>query len=576
MKKSQSQIFKDLKKKDNSWRDPPKKEGDFSRLSRGYTEEKGNITILGLTACNLSYLPESIGELINLKKLYLNKSRLKTLPKSIGNLTLLEILDLEQNEIYILPEEIGLCENLKEIYLQKSSLTALPESFGNLRLIEKAIFRDNKLKNLPKSFKNLQNLQELDLNSCPLETFPEEILELKSLKILKLVNTKLKVIPEAIEKLTELETLILSNNQIKELPDSICNLKKLTLLDLGNNKNLTKLPDSIGNLESLKSLTLTNNKLSSFPDSFTELQELGGLSIENNFFVEFPKEITKITNLSLIRLGQNQLSSLPESFCNLTKLNFISLSDNNWKDEWKDIVNLDVAGIMNLCRKLNGITIFISHAWNDQSIYKIIDLKDYLENNIIEQKVTFNLNIINDVIICEEDVVEDIRKFMTENVPKSQLLIFIATENSLTSEACMYELFLAKKFGIDILPVKGSSISWEDLSKIDLSKYNWGFLDLSNPTNKFEYDCENFEDICQKLSSFIKLNENSIKKTVDLSEELNKIQKSFLDLFISTKFVNTLKSKYQDYYQIFEEQNQRNISNFEFILKIARILNYEL
>ena len=152
-------------------------------------------------------------------------------------------------------------------------------------------------------------------------------------------------------------------------------------------------------------------------------------------------------------MKQNKLTNLPESFSQLRNLKKLSLEENLWAGEWAGIVNQDIPTILKLCRRLHGMKIFISHAWIDQEMYKITELDEFLEKEckIIEKDL--EMNIIHDVYICETDVLDDIWDFMTENVPKCHLLLFIATQNSIASEACRYELFLANNYDVQILPI---------------------------------------------------------------------------------------------------------------------------
>ena len=131
--------------------------------------------------------------------------------------------------------------------------------------------------------------------------------------------------------------------------------------------------------------------------------------------------------------------------------------------EWAKLEKCDISTVRKLCRKLHGIVVFISHAWDDQEQYRIVELKRYLENEINVQEQDISLDIVHEVYICEDDVVEDIQKFMSENIPKSQLLVFVGTKNSIKSNACRYELYLARKFNVKIIPIKGVDIQWTDL-----------------------------------------------------------------------------------------------------------------
>lgn len=73
--------------------------------------------------CELSELPECIGDLYNLEELYIsNQYKLKSLPRSIGKLKNLKKLIMFNIDIS-LPEEITNLTNLDEIYLPVSNLS---------------------------------------------------------------------------------------------------------------------------------------------------------------------------------------------------------------------------------------------------------------------------------------------------------------------------------------------------------------------------------------------------------------------------------------------------------------------
>lgn len=54
---------------------------------------------MGLSKCQLESLPDWIGELSNLKTIFLNDNKLTDLPASIANLSKLENLDLSENPL---------------------------------------------------------------------------------------------------------------------------------------------------------------------------------------------------------------------------------------------------------------------------------------------------------------------------------------------------------------------------------------------------------------------------------------------------------------------------------------------
>jgi leucine-rich repeat protein SHOC2 len=112
---------------------------------------------LDLNGCQLTILPESIGDLINLRWLHLDRNQLTTIPDSIGNLTNLRWLALSNNQLTILPESIGNLTNLGWLYLNQNQLSALPISTRNFVNLTNITLSDNPLSDLS-VLQNLPNL----------------------------------------------------------------------------------------------------------------------------------------------------------------------------------------------------------------------------------------------------------------------------------------------------------------------------------------------------------------------------------------------------------------------------------
>src|ERR1700730_15739179 len=140
---------------------------------------------------------------------------LASLPDTIGQLTKLERLYLAQNQLTSLPESIGQLTQLQELYVDGNQLTSLPESIGQLTQLRRLSLSKNRLINLPQGISQLTHLRSLDLSS-----------------------NQLTELPDSIGQFTRLELLDLSNNLLEELPTSMAGLKSLIALQLYGNDHL--------------------------------------------------------------------------------------------------------------------------------------------------------------------------------------------------------------------------------------------------------------------------------------------------------------------------------------------------
>ncbi len=232
----------------------------YSKLAE-LPDSIGNLTSLTklfILGNQLTTLPESIGNLESLIYLNLRSNRLRKLPESIGNLKSLTSLAINNihdtfpdlNQLITLPESIGNLTSLESLEIQQNQLKFLPESIGDIKSLKSINFNDNLLKNLPESIGNLSSLRSFWLNNNRLETLPESIGNLKSLQVLYLNNNLISILPESIEKLTSLEVLLLASNKIEKIPETIGNLKSLRMCEVDDNL-LKNIPKSVLELKSL-------------------------------------------------------------------------------------------------------------------------------------------------------------------------------------------------------------------------------------------------------------------------------------------------------------------------------------
>lgn len=121
----------------------PLKPGEYTDLEEVFKNPK-DVLVLNYRDNEenpLKILPKEIGNLQNLKELYLSRNQLKILPQEIGNLRKLQRMHLSTNELTKLPQEIKNLESLLEIYLYDNQFTTLPKEIGNLKNLRNFSFR---------------------------------------------------------------------------------------------------------------------------------------------------------------------------------------------------------------------------------------------------------------------------------------------------------------------------------------------------------------------------------------------------------------------------------------------------
>jgi Leucine-rich repeat (LRR) protein len=132
----------------------------------------------------LTILPPEIGQLTNLRVLYLWQNQLTSLPAEIGQLSQLEGLGVSNNQLTSLPAEIGQLNNLEWLYVDSNRLTSVPSAIGHLTNLRVLRLTGNQIRHLPTQMGNLNRLNcseavncHLNLEYNPLISPPPEVVE---------------------------------------------------------------------------------------------------------------------------------------------------------------------------------------------------------------------------------------------------------------------------------------------------------------------------------------------------------------------------------------------------------------
>ncbi len=234
------------------------------------------------------------------------------LPQEIGNFVNLQILNLEDSKLEILPSQIKMLTNLNLLNLANNCLPIVPKEICKLVNLKKLNLRKNRMKVLPQKISKLINLKWLDLSKNKLEVLLPEIGQLVNLECLYLCSNKLKALPVQIGQLTNLYKLYPSSNQLTELTPEIGNLTNLQKLYIENNQ-FTEMPSEIGKLTNLIFLSLKINPLKkTLPSELCQLTSLESITIDESLKHLLPSDISKLNILEITFFKKYEESSTEE------------------------------------------------------------------------------------------------------------------------------------------------------------------------------------------------------------------------------------------------------------------------
>jgi len=100
-----------------------------------------------------------------------------------------------ETQIHTIPESISNLNDLRKLYLEWNNITELPDSFSNLTALVQLYISNNQLISLPDDFGNLDNLFILDLGYNQINSLPNSFVDLTSLTYLWLFNNQLSELP---------------------------------------------------------------------------------------------------------------------------------------------------------------------------------------------------------------------------------------------------------------------------------------------------------------------------------------------------------------------------------------------
>ena len=351
-------------------------------------------------------------------RIRLDRRNLNRLPESIGNLADLRELSAEDNNIVELPESIGKLINLEIIQLENNQLTSLPQSIGNLAYLTKLNVDKNHITSLPSSIGNLKNLETLFIGYNELSSLPESIGGLTKLLSFDSMANRLTSLPASIGNLKNLEMLTLSENALTSLPESIGSLTKLQSIDLMGNR-LTSLPESIGKLTNLDTLYLSKVAFTSLPETFKNLRSTitilyDGHHYRRNDFIRLFKKKRVSKNTELFN----------SEFSETTKISKIPTNKRVYIYKNSNVKN---TGELRRLYNKNAMTAYMANR-NEGRLHGNTFTKNNIEKltnkNTVNKNVylrNFKNRLINSPLNNWNDTVKKIKKNLPSNISHTEV-----------------------------------------------------------------------------------------------------------------------------------------------------------
>jgi len=332
---------------------------EVMRFYKTFGVECTGLTSLVLDGNDIKWLPVYLRTMTTLTDLSLRNCKFTRLPYFIGDLQNLKTVWLEGNDIIAPPNDIvrrGVQAMLqymravdtswwtKELDIAGQRFDVVPLEVCSVDSLTSLRMHNQMFRTVPEQIKNLTSLTHLNLQHCALVELPDTISGLYSLRELIVNNNRLLTLPSGIGMCTALTELRAHENVLEELPKEIGCLTHMLDLRLFNN-NLLDLPLEVGLMRYLPAFRISINQLPKLTEGIAGLESVADLLIADNFLEELPKEIGMLTSITRLRATNNRLEKLPDELSQLHNMTELAVSDNRLK-------NLPALGYLTALRNL--------------------------------------------------------------------------------------------------------------------------------------------------------------------------------------------------------------------------------
>ena len=313
-----------------------------------------NLSIFGVAQNQFSGpIPEWLGSMVTLTQISMWDNLFTgSIPDTLSNLSNLEWLFIggsgsagRVSEITgNIPESLGELVSLKQLWIYMSEVDGtIPESFGNLtNLTSLCLYGNDMVGGIPDTLRNLTGLEYFHIGAKGLDgisemtgPLPDWIGELTNLQYMWIYQAKFHgPIPSSWSSLTNLRIINMSSNDLTgTLPGFLGSFDELIRLSLADNNFTGSIPNSFSGLTALQEVYLFGNQLSGdIPDIFGQMPSLWYLDMRmNQLSGTLPASLGSLSSLQELYLSGNSLSgTIPATLGNLTQLWVTWLYDNQF------------------------------------------------------------------------------------------------------------------------------------------------------------------------------------------------------------------------------------------------------
>ncbi|MGM9735797.1 MAG: DUF4458 domain-containing protein [Candidatus Cryptobacteroides sp.] len=263
----------------------------------------------------ITKLPDDIGELKNLNRLFIANSPIKALPDRLADLdklTDIEIYNCSQMEEF--PMVLSRLKNLQMLYFVRNQKIPAQSLYNGLDALAKGEYTKDTFQGLYFMYNNLERV-------------PASMTEIKKLSFIDFSDNYIEVIEKAFGKKHNLRTVGFANNRLKSIPSIpepdgskwFAGVEAVETWDFSGNE-LTELPNIFDANEPfyMGTVNFSQNKISSIEDADSDYRGV---------------------NAEIVDLSYNRLEEFPECIYNSpkgekysSKINYIILRGNGMKE----------------------------------------------------------------------------------------------------------------------------------------------------------------------------------------------------------------------------------------------------